>query len=144
MRLARMHPESWQADTTHGTNNEKKELFTIASLDGNNKAFNVCRAYIPNAQTWIFSLLFNECLPILLGRTIMARNRLVLTDGATNEYVPLILATGKESALPNSCHGLCYFHLGVLGWLKHVNPFVTKKMRDKVILRKMVKKSKSG
>ena len=67
---------------------------------------------------------------------------LVLTDGATNEYVPLILATGKESALPNSCHGLCYFHLGVLGWLKHVNPFVTKKMRDKVILRKMVKKIK--
>ena len=143
MRLTRMHPESWQADTTHGTNNEKKELFTIASLDGNKKAFNVCRAYIPNAQTWIFSLLFNECLPLFLGKTIMTRNRLVVTDGATNEYVPLILATGKESALPYTVHSLCYFHLGVLGWLKHVHPFVTKDMKEKVMLRNAVAKIKS-
>ena len=48
-----------KADTTHGTNNEKKELFTIASLDGNQKAFNVCRAYIPNAKSWVFTLMFN-------------------------------------------------------------------------------------
>ena len=138
MRLTRMHPESWQADTTHGTNNEKKELFTIASSDGNKKAFNVCCAYIPNAQTWVFSLMFNACLPNFLGPTIISRNRLIITDGASNEYVPLILATGKGYVLPNTVHGLCYFHLGVLGWLKHVNPFVTKEMKDKVMLRIMV------
>ena len=142
MRLARMHPESWQADTTHGTNSEKKELFTIASLDGNKKAFNVCRAYIPNAQTWVFSLLFNECLPVFFGKMIISRNRLIITDGATNEYVPLILATGVDSPLPNTIHGLCYFHLGVLGWKKHVHPFVTKNMREKPILRSMVSKIK--
>ena len=144
MRLARMHPESWQADTTHGTNSEKKELFTIASLDGNKKAFNVCRAYIPNAQTWVFSLLFNECLPVFFGKMIISRNRLIITDGATNEYVPLILATGVDSPLPNTIHGLCYFHLGVLGWKKHVHPFVTKNMREKPILRNMVSKSNYG
>ena len=142
MRLTRIHPESWQADTTHGTNNEKKELFTVPSLDGNNKGFNVCRAYIPNAQTWVFSLLFNECLSVFLGPTIMSRNRLVLTDGATNEYLPLILATGKQSSFPNTVHGLCYYYLGVLGWLKHVHPHVTKKMKDKIFLRKMVKQIK--
>ena len=142
MRMTRMHPESWQADTTHGTNNEKKELFTVASLDGNNKGFNVCRAYIPNAQTWVFSLLFNECLPLFLGQTIMSRNRLVVTDGATNEYLPLILATGHNSAFPNTVHGLCYFHLGVLGWLKHVHPHITKSMKDKVFSRKMIKQIK--
>ena len=48
------------------------------------------------------------------------------------------MATGKGYALPNTVHGLCYFHLGILGWLKPVNPFVTKEMKDKVILRKMV------
>ena len=53
-----MHPEMLQADTTHGTNKEKKELFTIAGKDGNNKAFNAARAYIPNAQMWLFSTLF--------------------------------------------------------------------------------------
>ena len=81
--------------------------------------------------------MFNECLPIFLGLTIISRNRLIITDGASNEYVPLILATGKEYVLPNTVHGLCYFHLGVLVWLKHVNPFVTKEMKDKVMLRKI-------
>ena len=46
MRLFRMHPEMLQADTTHGTNKEKKELFTLASLDGNNKVFNAGRSYL--------------------------------------------------------------------------------------------------
>ena len=64
-------------------------------MDGNKKGFNDCHAYIPNAQTWVFSLMFNECLPIFLGPTIISRNRLIITDGASNEYVPLILATGK-------------------------------------------------
>ena len=73
----------------------------------------------------------------------MTRNRLVVTDGASNEYVPLILATGKESALPYTVHSLCYFHLGVLRWLKHVHPFVTKDMKEKVMLRNAVAKIKS-
>ena len=36
MRLTRMHPESLMIDTTHGTNKERKELFTVATKDGNN------------------------------------------------------------------------------------------------------------
>ena len=48
--LFRMHPEMLQVDTAHGTNKEKKELFTLASSDGNNKAFNATKAYILNAQ----------------------------------------------------------------------------------------------
>ena len=48
MRLVRMHPEMMQVDTTHDTNNEKK--FAMTSTDGNNKAFNACRRYLPNAQ----------------------------------------------------------------------------------------------
>ena len=81
MRLLRMHPEVLLADTTHGTNKEKKELFTIAAKDGNNKAFNACRAYIPNAQQWVFELLFKECLPHFFGQTILSRVRLLITEG---------------------------------------------------------------
>ena len=73
-----------------------------------------------------------------LGETIISRNRLIVTDGATNEYVPLILATGKESAFPKTVHGLCYFHLCVIGWTKHVKPFVTKSMTEKETMRNMV------
>ena len=63
MRLLRMHPEVLLADTTHGTNKERKEIFTIAAKDGTNTAFNACRAFIPNAQQWGFELLFKQCLP---------------------------------------------------------------------------------
>ena len=47
MGLVRMHPEMMQVDTPHGANNEKKEVFTMMSTDGNNKAFNACRGYLP-------------------------------------------------------------------------------------------------
>ena len=82
--------------------------------------------------------MFNQWLPIFLGETIISRNRLIVTDGATNEYVPLILATGKDSAFPKTVHGLCYFHLCAIGWTKHVKPFVTKEMKQKDTVTKMV------
>ena len=63
MRLTRMHPEALMVDTTHGTNKDRKELFTVTGKDGNNKGFNALRAYIPNQQQWIFHLIFSECLP---------------------------------------------------------------------------------
>ena len=43
IRLTRTHPES--------------------SLDGNQKSFNLFCAYIPNAQSWVFNLMFYQCLP---------------------------------------------------------------------------------
>ena len=59
MRLTRMHPECFMVDTTHGTNKERKELFTVAGKDGNNFAFNACRDYIPNQQQWVFNFFLN-------------------------------------------------------------------------------------
>ena len=64
LRRVRMHPEFCAADTTFGTNDEKKELFTLAFKDGNNKAFNGGRCFIPNAQKWVFGMLFKNCLPL--------------------------------------------------------------------------------
>ena len=86
--------------------------------------------------------MFNQCLPIFLGPTIISRNRLILTDGATNEYVPLILSTGHNGAFPSTVHGLCYYHLCVIGWAKHVKPFVTKQMKEKDTMVQMVKQIK--
>ena len=60
MRLTRMHPGSLMVDTTHGTNKERKELVTIASKEGNNRAFNACRAFILNQQQWVFYLPFQS------------------------------------------------------------------------------------
>ena len=125
-RLLRMHPEFCAADTTFGTNNEKKELFTLAFKDGNNKAFNGGRCFIPNAQRWIFGLMFRHCLPKFWGVHICDKVRLLITDGCTQEYLPFLLKIGFDKTFPNAVHGLCYFHLAILGFQKHVSPSVPK------------------
>ena len=79
---------------------------------------------------------------IFLGPTVISRNRLILTDGAASEYVPLIWSTGKNAALPQTVHGLCYFHLCVIGWSKHVQTFMTKNMKEKDTVVKMVNEIK--
>ena len=66
MRFLRIHPQSLVADCTHGTNSERKELSTIAGIDGNNNAFNACCAYTPSLQSWVFELLFGQCIPLFL------------------------------------------------------------------------------
>ena len=130
MRLTRMHPECFMVDTTHGTNNERKELFTVAGKDGNNFAFNACRCFIPNQQQWVFNLLFSQCLPIFFGKTITSRINLLVTDGATTEYIPILKIIGKNGPYPHCSHGLCYFHLVIQGWNKHVKPCVTQIVKE--------------
>ena len=73
-----------------GTNNEKKELFTVAGLDGNNKAFNAARAFISNAQSWTFHTIFKYCLPLLWTTAVASRVRLMMTDGCSQEYLSII------------------------------------------------------
>ena len=80
LRVARMHPEFCAADTTFGTNNENKELFTLAFKDGNNKAFNGGRCFIPNTQKWVFAMMFKHCLPQFWGHKITNNVRLLLTE----------------------------------------------------------------
>ena len=70
MRLTRMRPEYFMVDTTHDTNNARKELFTVAGKEGNNFAFNACRDYILNQQQWMFNLLFSQCLPVFLVKLL--------------------------------------------------------------------------
>ena len=124
MRLLRMHPEFCSCDTTFGTNDEKKELFTLAFLDGNNKAFNGGRAYIPNAQSWTFNTIFKHCLPIFWGPLISERLKLMMTDGCVQEYAAFVNNCGENQSFPNAVHGLCYFHLAVQGVTKHVVPYI--------------------
>ena len=122
LRMVRMHPEFCAADTTFGTNNEKKELFTLAFKDGNNKAFNGGRCFIPNAQKWVFGMLFKECLPMFWTKEVTDNLRLMLTDGCTSEYLPFILNIGFNKSFPKAVRGLCYYHLAIQGFKTHVDP----------------------
>jgi hypothetical protein len=114
LRLVMMHPEFFAFDTTFQTNKQKKELFTIAGLDGNNRGFNGGRAFIPSSKQWVFLYLFRYCLPIFWGKDVIERLRLALTDGDPHEYSQFIRAVDVK-AIPNAVHGLCYFHMHVQG-----------------------------
>ena len=90
IRLVRMHPEFVCCDTTFGTNNEKKELLTLAFLDGNNKGFNGGRAFIPSSQVWVFDTIFKHCLPLFWGALITSRLFSMITDGCVQEWTTSI------------------------------------------------------
>jgi hypothetical protein len=106
LRLIMMHPEFMACDTTFGTNKQKKELFTIAGLDGNNKGFNGARAFIPSAATWVFYYLFRHCLPMFWGDDVTRRVRLNMTDGATQEYLAFLNALVRIYGHSNTFHNL--------------------------------------
>ena len=120
LRLIRMFPEFVCCDTTFGTNRDKKELFTVAGLDGNNHAFNAGRAFRPSGQSWVFNLLFKHCLKLFWGNEVAQKLRLVLTDGCIQEYLAFIHNSGPNSSFPNAIHGLCNFHLLNIGFNKHI------------------------
>ena len=127
-----MHPHMLVCDTTFNMSSMNKELVTLALRDGNNLAHNAARGYIPSSRKWVFDLLFKYVLPTFWGLHIMRQIRLFLTDGDPNEYQSFIHAIGEE-IYPNALHHLCYFHLHVQGWIKHVVKFIPKGAKAKAI-----------
>ena len=99
LRLLKMHPECISWDVTHQTNKQKRDLFVGVAKDGNNQGFHVCHAFLPSQKRWVFSIIFRFCIPSLWGLDIVKRNRLSLTDGDTDEYVPFIAAAQKVRLL---------------------------------------------
>ena len=134
MRLLRMYPEMIQADTTHVTNNAKKELFTLASLYVNNKEFNGGRVSIPKAQKWVFSTIFKILLPIFWGGIIVKRNQLMMTDGCVLEYMSCIAHSGEGRPFFNSVLVLCHFHLVILGYERHVAGSIPPEKEPKILI----------
>ena len=125
-RHMRMHPEFCSADTTFATEKSKKELFTLTFKNGQNNVLNGGRAYIPNAQRWVFMMMFSELLPAFFGSYVCERLRLLITDGCCNEYLSFISNIGYKKAFPNAVPGLCYYHLVIQGCDKLVHPSLKK------------------
>ena len=77
----------------------KKELFTVAAINGNNTAVNTCRVYTPSLQTRAFELLFSEQIQFF-GATICNHIKILLTGGAVTEYTPYINSIGSSNPYP--------------------------------------------
>ena len=63
---------------------------------------------------------------------MIKRIRLLLTDGSTTEYVPILNSIGTSRTYPNATHGLCYFHLVNQGWKKHGKPYMPHGIKSNV------------
>ena len=65
---------------------------------------------MPSECLWVFDWLYTRAMPQLLGRNVLKRTNLSLTDGDKNEYGPLE-AEIQNGTFGMSRHALCGFHL---------------------------------
>jgi hypothetical protein len=108
-RLFELFPEVLKADVTSQTNKEKRPLFLVVGKDSYGKTFTVLRCFMPSEQKWMFQWLWETGIPILVPKSALQRNVLLLTDGDFNEYEPFVNA--RDTLYPHSQHGLCCYHL---------------------------------
>jgi hypothetical protein len=80
--------------------------------------------FLPSGQRWVYRFLYRYAIPAILCETSIKGNNLFLTDGDTDEYIPLHDQIFSNELLKNSKHGLCMFHLLVQSWQKDVSSSV--------------------
>lgn len=54
--------------------------------------------------------------------------RLIITDVCTEDYLAILGHVGPGKAFPKAMHGLCYFHLIIFGFNKHIKPLLHGKL----------------
>jgi hypothetical protein len=108
-RLFHLFPEVLKADVTSQTNKERRPLFLLVGKDSYGSTFTALRCFMPSEQKWMFQWLWESATPLLMGKSVLRRNNLLLTDGDFNEYEPFVNA--RDTLYPHSQHGLCCYHL---------------------------------
>jgi hypothetical protein len=78
-------PETLGADTTFGTNEERRPFIQVVGKDSLGHSFPAFQGFLPHEKRFIFDWLFQEAIPNLLGRENCAKTRLILTDGDQTE-----------------------------------------------------------
>ena len=84
-RLFHQFTDVIHIDGTMKTNNEGRPLVTVTGRDSSGNQFAILRAFLPNERAWSFRWLFQNAMPSLLGPEFMARIRIIVTDGDSQE-----------------------------------------------------------
>ncbi len=120
LSLVQRFPEFLSADVTERTNIEKRGLFLMTGLDGNNSTFIGMHAFIPNAQMDSFDWLYTSAIPDLISEKTCLENECVVTDGEDALFMPLCSQTNVPGPWRNSSHRRCTYHLFTQQWAKHI------------------------
>ena len=110
-RLFSLYPEVLFADTTFGTNNEKRPLFKIAACDANNQNFTVVNGYLPSQRSWVFHFVQVYAVPLLTGPMLLKINLHYISDDDSDMYDPVVHDSANEGAWKGTKQSLCMWHL---------------------------------
>jgi hypothetical protein len=114
----KLFPICCHIDATSDTNKEGCPLVTLTSKDAYGKMFIVLHAFPPSEQSWSFKWLFQTACPTLLGKKVMKKIRIIVTDGDSQEIAQLDDAIKKF--FPEANRIRCSWHIIYKGWHKRV------------------------
>jgi hypothetical protein len=130
-------------DATADSNKEGRPLVTISSKYSYGKMFIDLRAFLPNEQSWSYKWFFQTVLPALLGKDVLKRIKIIVTDGDPQEISQLddAIASFFPEAYGIRCswhiifpeaYGIrCSWHIIDRGWNKKVKVALGGKLRKK-------------
>jgi MULE transposase domain len=129
MKQFQLFPFVLHIDGTKCTNQEQRVLFTCTGRDSMGKQFIVLRGFLLNECAWMFKWLFTCVMPNLLGKAVLRRVRIVLTDGDSQETSQLDLA--MKRFMPDAFRARCIWHIVDRGMMKNYPNGVSRKLNTK-------------
>ena len=105
-------------DATSDTNKEGRPLVTVTSKDSFGRMFFVLRAFLPSEQSWAYKWLFQTVFPVLIGKDVLNKVSLMVTDGDSQEISQL--EDSVKKFFPNVYRIRCSWHIIDRGWHKKV------------------------
>ena len=105
-------------DATADSNKEGRPLVTVTSKDSYGHMFFVLSAFLPSEQSWACKWLFQTVFPALIGKDVLDKISVVITDGDSQEITQLENAV--EKFFRNVYRLRCSWHIIDRGWQKRV------------------------
>ena len=127
-RLLLLDPSVIKIDATSDTNKESRDLLTFTSRAPTGQYFICLQVFMPDARPSTFRWVFQVVLPDLLGRDVMNRIQMLMTDGDSHEIEELRKAI--KQFMPWAYQGRCAWHIVYKGYDRRcpgVNTFINQK-----------------
>ena len=131
--LIKRFPHLISADVTERTNAEKRSLYLFTGLDGNNKIFPALHCFMPNCSSEQYGWIYEYAFPDLVGKDVVKRNEVFITDGETAMYETLENLKGTSSPWSSTTLFRCTYHMFTQVWAKTVGGKEKKKVSMAVL-----------
>jgi hypothetical protein len=105
-------------DATVDSNKEGQPLVTISSKELYGKMFLILWCFMSSKQSWAYKWLFQTVLTALIGKEVLNKINIIVTDGDSQEIGQLEDAVTNH--FPNIYRICCSWHIIDWGWQKKV------------------------